>query len=178
MDADYISHVQLSELSPIEQARLIEKLTADGETSREIADRFDRSRYWVSNRKRLTNLPESVQTFVHKGDISVRQALALEKAYRLKRTDSDSKGARRINVQDLVERAKDGTLTSDDIRERVNGLESDDNPAIFYLMRLGEKLKFGVTKDVEKRKKAHQSETNGHVKVLRAKECASRSLDL
>lgn len=171
MDDDLLEHIQINELSPIQQSRYIRKLSERGKTGEEIAERFGRSTAWVSNRKRLSELPEHVQEMVHEKQISVRQALALEKAFRVKKGSPEKLISTDINIDKLIDGAKEGELTSSQIRQRVRGLESDERSTVFYLVRLSGGLKFGITESPKERFSDYQK-----VESLRQKSCASREL--
>jgi len=124
LDLLTIENAHREELSAIEQARLIGELAEAGRSGEEVAERFGKSASWVSNRKRLLELPEYVQTKVHEGDITVRQAGPLVKAQRLEDEHPDV-------VQGVSFDLKPGTLVKDaergvsssDLREKAQALK-------------------------------------------------------
>ena len=119
LDLLTIENAQREELSPIEEARLIQELAEDSRANEEIGMHFGNSASWVSNRKRLTELPTYVQEHVHEGDLSVRQAQALTAAFAVEDEHPDL--VQRINVDlrpgNMVSKAVEGHATSDDIRD-------------------------------------------------------------
>ena len=111
LDVGTAENLDRQDLSPIEEARLIQEHVNAGRSLDAIAPHFgDRSASWVSNRKRLLKLPVSVQKHVHEGEISVRQAQALARGYG---ADID------VTPDGLVEKALNGA-DSDWLREEVD----------------------------------------------------------
>jgi hypothetical protein len=65
------------QLSPMEEAGVVEKFTARGESVAGIARLFRRSPAWVSSRLALLDLPEDVQGALHRGELSLGVAAIL-----------------------------------------------------------------------------------------------------
>lgn len=124
LDLLTVENAQREELSPIEQARLIGELAEAGRSGEEIAGRFGKSASWVSNRKRMLDLPEKVQVAVHEGQISARQGQALAKAYQLQgeKPDLVDDAVFELQPSTLAEDARQGA-SSERIREKVQTLE-------------------------------------------------------
>jgi ParB-like chromosome segregation protein Spo0J len=127
LDLLTVENAQREELSPIEQARLIGELAEAGRSGEEIAGRFGKSASWVSNRKRLLDLPTYVQEHVHEGDLSVRQGQALVRAFQLEAENEElveklGSGAGFLPGQ-MTTAAVNGDLDSDGIRELTAELE-------------------------------------------------------
>lgn len=126
LDLVTIENVQREGLSPIEEARLINEHAEAGRSNEEIGELFDgRSASWVSNRKRLLNLPEKMQNALHEDDISTRQAQAILPMYEL---SEDEEEALRTPPPDEISRhqiAQDalGGRASSWIRKKVKALK-------------------------------------------------------
>jgi ParB-like chromosome segregation protein Spo0J len=124
LDLLTVENAQREGLSPIEQARLIGELSGAGRSGEEIAGRFGKSASWVSNRKRMLDLPEKVQVAVHEGQISARQGQALAKSYQLQgeKPDLVDDAVFELQPSTLAEDARQGA-SSERIREKVQTLE-------------------------------------------------------
>ena len=124
LDLLTIENAQREGLSPIEEARLIGEMVDAGRAAPEIAERFGKSPSWISNRKRLTQLPTYVQEHVHDGKISVRQAQPLATAFAVE--DEHPELVEQVNVGlkpgTMAGKAMGGHLTSYDIRDRTDEL--------------------------------------------------------
>ena len=82
MEVAYLENIQREDLNAIEEAHalasMIEKLNL---TQEELAKRIGKSREYVANMMRLLKLPEKIQNYVVKGDVSmghVRSLLSLK----------------------------------------------------------------------------------------------------
>ena len=82
MEVAYLENIQREDLNAIEEAHalasMIEKLNL---TQEELAKRIGKSREYVANMMRLLKLPEKIQNYVVKGDLSmghVRSLLSLK----------------------------------------------------------------------------------------------------
>ena len=127
LDLLTIENAQREDLSPVEEARLIESWMEVGRDAVEIAEYFGKSPSWVSNRKRLTTLPMYVQEHVHEAQISVRQAMALAFAESVWREAQEvfehpTKINSDLKPGTMVSLAVDDAITSDDIRDRAREL--------------------------------------------------------
>jgi len=126
LDLGTIENVDREGLSPIEEARQIQEHVDFGRSGQEIAERFGKSPSWVSNRKRLTELPQRVQTAIHEGGLTVREGQALIKAFGL--PDEHPGAYAKVTRQEIkpgaiFEAAVEGEIDSDGIRERAGELE-------------------------------------------------------
>ncbi len=129
------------DLSPLEAAQALQRLTADfGWTQEQVADVTGLARATVANKLRLLGLPEEQQKQLHDGTLSERQALSLLPIYDLppaaqerlqKKLQGNEYGVRELN-QALAHPEK---VSSTDLREAVRnaqnavsmGLVTDEN---------------------------------------------------
>jgi ParB family chromosome partitioning protein len=73
-----VENLQREDLNPIDQARAYKKLIEDCNlTQEEVSQRVRKDRASVANTLRLLKLPEEIQAFVARGDISAGHARAL-----------------------------------------------------------------------------------------------------
>ena len=78
LEVALIENLQRQDLSPVEEARGYRKLLDDfGHTQERVAEAVGKSRTHVANLIRLLSLPESVQSLLESGEISVGQARPL-----------------------------------------------------------------------------------------------------
>lgn len=73
-----IENLQREDLNPIEEARCYERLMNDfGHNQESLAESVGKSRSYIANVTRILNLPDSVQSMISKGQLSVGHAKAL-----------------------------------------------------------------------------------------------------
>jgi len=78
LEVALIENLQRQDLSPVEEARGYRKLLDEfGHTQERVAEAVGKSRTHVANLIRLLSLPESVQSLLESGEISVGQARPL-----------------------------------------------------------------------------------------------------
>ena len=78
LEIGVIENVQRAELNPMEEAMAYKALTKQfGRTQEDVAKAVGKSRSYVANMMRLINLPEKVQDYLAKGDISTGHARAI-----------------------------------------------------------------------------------------------------
>jgi ParB family transcriptional regulator, chromosome partitioning protein len=78
MEMTIIENLQREDLNPMEQARAFERLGREfGLTQEQISQRTGKERSTVANFLRLTRLPEVVQTYVEKNQMSFGHAKAM-----------------------------------------------------------------------------------------------------
>lgn len=73
-----IENVQRTDLNPMEEAAAYKELVSEyGMTQEAVAKAIGKSRPYISNAIRLLNMPETVQTMVSRGELSLGHAKAL-----------------------------------------------------------------------------------------------------
>ena len=73
-----IENLQREDLNPIEEARCYERLMSDfGHSQETLAESVGKSRSYIANVTRILNLPDSVQSMIAEGSLSVGHAKAL-----------------------------------------------------------------------------------------------------
>jgi ParB family chromosome partitioning protein len=83
LEVAIIENIQRADLNPIEEAQAYRRLIDQhGHTQEQMGAILGRSRSHVANSLRLTNLPDSVQTLLRRGDISAGHGRALLMAER------------------------------------------------------------------------------------------------
>lgn len=123
LDLLTIENAAREDLSPLEQARLIQQHEDTGRTQSEIAEVFGRSRSWVSHRTGLLDLPKRVRAHIHEGDLAVRQARALRPLFEADMEDVEFPEGNRFHPQNIIHRALEGQ-PSDELRRDVTQFES------------------------------------------------------
>lgn len=109
------------DVSPIERMHAIQKQMADfGWSQAEIARRRGLNTATVSNILRLAQLPAELQTKVHTGEMSERQAISLLPYYALPETVRTA-ASKKTWISDPVKYAEQGK-SSDDIRNAVQSV--------------------------------------------------------
>lgn len=82
--AAWSENEQRNDLSPLEKAQALQRFMADfGWTQEQVGEHCGLNRATVANKLRLLRLPEALQTQLHRGDLSERQALAVLPIYEL-----------------------------------------------------------------------------------------------
>lgn len=78
LEIGVIENVQRAELNPMEEAMAYKALTAQfGRTQEDVAEAVGKSRSYIANMMRLINLPEKVQDYLARGEISTGHARAI-----------------------------------------------------------------------------------------------------
>ena len=78
LEIGVIENVQRAELNPMEEAMAYKALTSQfGRTQEDVAEAVGKSRSYIANMMRLINLPEKVQDYLARGDISTGHARAI-----------------------------------------------------------------------------------------------------
>lgn len=78
--AALIENVQREDLTPVQEAKALERLREDfGMTQKEAARRLGKSERWARERQRLVAMPEATQDAFDKGVIQIEAAPAIEK---------------------------------------------------------------------------------------------------
>jgi len=128
LDVGTAENLDRQDLSSIEEARLIQEHVSAGRSLSAIAPHFgDRSESWVSNRKRLLQLPTYVQEHVHEGDLTVREGQALIKAFALKSEHEEAyQKLQRTEIKpgNICEAAVHDEIDSKGARHRTEELEN------------------------------------------------------
>ncbi|MCB0307723.1 MAG: ParB/RepB/Spo0J family partition protein [Bdellovibrionales bacterium] len=113
LEVALVENLQRQDLSPIEEARGYEKLSQDFKlTQEEIAQKVGKDRSTITNLLRLLKLPESVQTMIQKGDLSMGHARALigVESKQLQETLSQKISANRLSVREVEAMVKSLTF--------------------------------------------------------------------
>ncbi len=109
------------DLSRIEIANGLQKWAEDFGWSHEvIAEKLGKSREWVTNTLRLLDLPEDVKEKVNDGTLSARQGEAVLAITKLPESVVERAKENGHDPNDDLEKAKEGELTSDQIRNEAN----------------------------------------------------------
>jgi ParB-like chromosome segregation protein Spo0J len=123
LDLLTIENAAREDLSPVEQARLIQQHEDTGRTQSEIAEVFGRSQSWVSHRSGLLDLPDYVRAHIHEGDLAVRQARALKPIFKADTENVDFPEGNSFHPETIIENALGGT-PSGTLRKQVTQFES------------------------------------------------------
>ncbi len=133
-----IENIQREDLTPLEEARALERLRLDFElTHQEVADAVGRSRASVSNLLRLMDLNEEVKTYLESGKIEMGHARALLGLEGQAQTDA----AVRVVMQELTVRQTEELVRKWQQRPMSHAPAAVRDPDIMRLERnLSEKL--------------------------------------
>lgn len=133
-----IENIQREDLTPLEEARALERLRLDFElTHQEVADAVGRSRASVSNLLRLMDLNEEVKTYLESGKIEMGHARALLGLEGQAQTDA----AVRVVTQELTVRQTEELVRKCQQRPIGHAPAAVRDPDIMRLERnLSEKL--------------------------------------
>jgi len=133
-----IENIQREDLTPLEEARALERLRLDFElTHQEVADAVGRSRASVSNLLRLMDLNEEVKALLESGKIEMGHARALLGLEGQAQTDA----AVRVVTQELTVRQTEEMVRKWQQRPLSHAPASVRDPDIIHLERnLSEKL--------------------------------------
>jgi len=123
LDLLTIENAARENLSPVEQARLIERHLEAGRTQAEAAELFGCSRSWVSHRTGLLELPKRVRGHIHDGELSVSQARALRPLFKADMEDVEFPEGNRFHPENIIDRALEGQ-PSNELRRDVTQFES------------------------------------------------------
>ena len=113
MEIALIENIQRENLNPIEEALAYENIIkATGMTQEKIAQKFGKSRSYVTNMLGLLNLPKETKELVEKGDISASHARVLSKMEDEKKINEIAKKVvnDKINVREIEELVKQVNL--------------------------------------------------------------------
>ncbi len=109
MEIALIENIQRENLNPIEEALAYENIIkSTGMTQEKIAQKFGKSRSYVTNMLGLLNLPEETKKLVEKGEISASHARVLSKMDDEKKINEIAKKVvnDKINVREIEELVK------------------------------------------------------------------------
>ena len=109
MEIALIENIQRENLNPIEEALAYENIIkSTGMTQEKIAQKFGKSRSYVTNMLGLLNLPVETKKLVEKGDISASHARVLSKMDDEKKINEIAKKVvnDKINVREIEELVK------------------------------------------------------------------------
>ena len=109
MEIALIENIQRENLNPIEEALAYENIIkATGMTQEKIAQKFGKSRSYVTNMLGLLNLPSETKELVEKGEISASHARVLSKMEDEKQINDIAKKVvnDKINVREIEELVK------------------------------------------------------------------------
>ena len=123
LDLLTIENAAREDLSPVEQARLINRHLEAGRTQAEAAEVFGCSRSWVSHRTGLLELPKRVRGHIHDGELSVSQARALKPIFEVDTEGVDFPEGNSFHPETIIENALGGT-PSGTLRKQVTQFES------------------------------------------------------
>ena len=113
MEIALIENIQRENLNPIEEALAYENIIkATGMTQEKIAQKFGKSRSYVTNMLGLLNLPKETKELVEKGEISASHARVLSKMDDEKQINDIAKKVinDKINVREIEELVKQVNL--------------------------------------------------------------------
>lgn len=113
MEIALIENIQRENLNPIEEALAYENIIkSTGMTQEKIAQKFGKSRSYVTNMLGLLNLPEETKKLVEKGEISASHARVLSKMDDEKKINEIAKKVvnDKINVREIEELVKQVNL--------------------------------------------------------------------
>ncbi len=113
MEIALIENIQRENLNPIEEALAYENIIkATGMTQEKIAQKFGKSRSYVTNMLGLLNLPKETKELVEKGEISASHARVLSKMEDEKKINEIAKKVvnDKINVREIEELVKQVNL--------------------------------------------------------------------
>jgi ParB/RepB/Spo0J family partition protein len=105
------------ELSPIDVAELVEMVYEEKGTQSDTADWFNKSQPWVGKKLRLLDHDDFVQEAVDDGDLSENAATAVSQV--------EDKAQR----EEVVERARDGGLNEDEVKDAIEQVQQEDTRA-------------------------------------------------
>ena len=153
MEIALIENIQREDLNPIDEAFAYQKIIELSKmTQEEFANKFGKSRSYVTNMLGLLNLPENVKELVKKHEISMGHARALSK---ISDDAKVSELASRIvsedlSVRDLEKTIQEGSLPKYREQDRVKETKSIRNTIYEKIMRekVGTKVKI-KTKKIE-----------------------------
>ncbi len=113
MEIALIENIQRENLNPIEEALAYENIIkSTGMTQEKIAQKFGKSRSYVTNMLGLLNLPEETKKLVEKGEISASHARVLSKMDDEKKINEIAKKVvnDKINVREIEDLVKQVNL--------------------------------------------------------------------
>jgi len=125
-DLAWAENERRQDVSPIERAMAIQARIDEFQwTHEDAAEQLRMSRPAVSNLLRLLKLPEEIKEHVHEGELSVRAADALLSITELPENlleAAEEDYWEEYQPGKIMEKVKAGELTSDEIRERSQGI--------------------------------------------------------
>lgn len=148
MEIALIENIQREDLNPIEEAESFENIIKlRGYTQEEFANKFGKSRSYVTNILGLLSLPDEVKKLVSKKELSMGHARALSK---LSDEDKIIKIAKRIVSEGLSVRETEKLLKDSDLPKRNKIVRESDYHYSMYegILRdkIGSKVKISKNK--------------------------------
>ena len=162
MEIALIENIQREDLNPIEEAKsTLNIIKLRGFTQEEFAQKFGKSRTYVTNLLGLLNLPENIQTMLINKELSTSHARVLSK---LESETQINELANRVVKENLNVRELENLVNSVDIPKKNPVVREDKNPKLHMYEniisdKIGNKVKiknnkleisFNTVKDLER----------------------------
>ena len=149
MEIALIENIQRENLNPIEEATAYEKIIeATNMTQEQIAQKFGKSRSYITNSLGLLRLPEKVKNLVSSGQLSMGHARSLSKLENLEKIEEFTN---KIIQEHLSVRATENLVSPDEIEKKMPIRKLINNrkyPIYENIMRekIGSKVKINNSK--------------------------------
>ena len=162
MEIALIENIQREDLNPIEEAKsTLNIIKLRGFTQEEFAQKFGKSRTYVTNLLGLLNLPENIQTMLINKELSTSHARVLSK---LESETQINELANRVVKENLNVRELENLVNSVDIPKKNPVVREERNPKLHMYEniisdKIGNKVKiknnkleisFNTVKDLER----------------------------